>query len=236
MGAPKAPALRLGYRLIKGMSEPHALTAMRHVPYTSIAHFHRTTNLPHTVVQLLAEADAFRSTDRTRRPAAWDALGLPDTPVITPISDHVPPTLPPMPLGQEVMADYTTTRLSLKAHPVSLIRAPGWPPATSSPPPTSTPTAPGRWVSVAGLVLVRQRPGTANGIVFMTLEDETGTANLIVRPTIYDRYRPAARHALLLQADGRLERHGQVTHLLVFRCHDLGHLLADYQTPSRDFH
>ncbi len=232
------PALRLGFRLIKGMSEPDAttITTMRHdTPYTSIPHFHRTTRLSHTVVQRLAEADAFRSTDRTRRPAAWDALGLPDATTIADPIDVTPPTLPQMPLGQEVMADYTTTRLSLKAHPVSLIRpqlaARGVLPAADL-----LTHPPGRWVSVVGLILVRQRPGTASGIVFMTLEDETGTANLIVRPTVYEKYRPAARHALLMQADGRLERHGPVTHLLVYRCHDLGHLLSDYQTPSRDFH
>src|SRR5205807_685100 len=73
---------------------------------------------------------------------------------------------------------------------------------------------PGRWVKVAGLVLIRQRPGTAAGIVFVTLEDETGVANLILRPEIYDRHRPAARHAMLLQADGYLERQGQVIHVM----------------------
>jgi error-prone DNA polymerase len=94
----------------------------------------------------------------------------------------------------------------------------------------------GRWVKVAGLVLIRQRPGTASGIVFETLEDETGIVNLIVRPDVFDRYRPAARHAGLLQCDGYVERQGQVVHVMAKRLFDLSHLLSGYQFTSRDFH
>ena len=94
----------------------------------------------------------------------------------------------------------------------------------------------GRWVKVAGLVLIRQRPGTASGIVFETLEDETGIVNLIVRPDIYERYRPAARHAELLQCDGYLERQGQVVHIMAKRLFDLSGLLHGYRLESRDFH
>ena len=229
------PAVRLGFRLIKGMREVHAAAIAAGRPFTSVVQFHQVTGLPPDAVRRLADADAFGSIDRSRRPAAWDALGLPDGPTITAPDDPPPPSLPAMPLGQEVLFDYATIGLSLKCHPVSLVR-----PQLSA---RGIITAaelrerpPGGWVSVAGLVLVRQRPGTAGGIVFMTVEDETGTANLIVRPTIYDRFRPAARHAQLLQADGRVERHGQVVHLLAFRMHDLGELLAGYQMRSRDFH
>jgi error-prone DNA polymerase len=167
-------------------------------------------------------------------------LALDDGPALRTTEDdptgEPPLTLPLMPLGQEVMADYATAGLSLKCHPVSLVRAQL---SARGAMPTAVlrdRTTDGRWVSVAGIVLVRQRPGTAGGIVFMTLEDETGTANLIVRPSIYDRFRPAARHALLLAADGRVERHGQVVHLLAFRLHDWSDLLADYHVKSRDFH
>jgi error-prone DNA polymerase len=93
-----------------------------------------------------------------------------------------------------------------------------------------------RWVKVAGLVLIRQRPGTASGIVFETLEDETGIVNLIVKPDIYDHYRSAARHAALLQADGYVQRNGQVVHVLAKRLHDLSHLIQGYELRSRDFH
>jgi error-prone DNA polymerase len=234
-----SPALRLGLRMISGLGESSAtaiVTARAAGPFTSIPHFHHATGLPHTTVQRLADADAFGSVARTRRPAAWDALGLPDTPTIALPDDPAPPTLPFMPLGQEVMADYATTSLSLKCHPVALVRDQLTARGLVTTADLHDEKLTGRWVRVAGLVLVRQRPGTASGIVFMTLEDETGVANLIVRPKIYDQYRPAARHALLLQADGRVERHGPVVHLLVFRCHDLGHLLQGYQTRSRDFH
>ena len=95
---------------------------------------------------------------------------------------------------------------------------------------------PGQWVKVAGLVLVRQRPGTASGIVFETIEDETGVVNLIIRPDLYDRSRHAARHAALLQADGYVERSGQVIHVMAKRLIDLSHLLPGYDAMSRDFH
>ena len=140
-----------------------------------------------------------------------------------------------MPLGQEVMTDYTTTGLSLKRHPVSLVREQ----LTELNIITADElraTDHGKWVRVAGLVLIRQRPGTASGIVFETLEDETGIVNLIVRPNIYDKYRPAARHAALLHAEGYVERQGDVIHIMTWRLFDLSHLLAGYHFHSRDFH
>ena len=143
-----------------------------------------------------------------------------------------------MPLGQEVMTDYATQGLSLKAHPVSFVReelnrrniitAAELQDAERSPH--------GRWVKVAGLVLLRQRPGTASGVVFETIEDETGTANLILWSHVYDRYRPAARHAALLQAEGYVQREGQVVHVLAKRLYDLSHLLHGYEVRSREFH
>jgi len=146
-----------------------------------------------------------------------------------------PVALPIMPLHQEVMIDYSTTGLSLKQHPVALVRDE----LTKRNILTSDQLmrAPhGRWVKVAGLVLIRQRPGTASGIVFETLEDETGIVNLIVKPDIYDHYRPAARHAGLLQADGYVQRSGNVVHVLAKRLHDLSDLLKGYELRSRDFH
>ncbi len=229
------PAVRLGFRLVQGMRQAHAAAVVAARPFTSVAQFHRDTGLPAEAVRRLAEADAFSSISRTRRPAAWDALGLPDGPTVALPADAPPPALPAMPLGQEVLADYATAGLSLKAHPVSLVR----PHLTARGSITAAQLREPRrrgWVGVAGLVLVRQRPGTAAGIVFMTLEDETGTVNLIVRPAVYDKFRPAARHAMLLGAEGRVERHGPVVHLLAYRLHDLGELLAGYDVRSRDFH
>ena len=142
-----------------------------------------------------------------------------------------------MPLGQAVMTDYATLRLSLKQHPVAHVRSGRTEEEIHTAAQINDPVLPhGRWVRVAGLVLIRQRPGTASGIVFETLEDETGIVNLIVRPHIYERYRPAARHAALLRCDGYLERQGQVVHVMAKRLFDLSHLLAGYRLESRDFH
>jgi error-prone DNA polymerase len=141
-----------------------------------------------------------------------------------------------MTLGREVRTDYATAGLSLKKHPVALVRSVlSQRDVITAADLQNTPN--GHWVRVAGLVLIRQRPGTASGIVFETLEDETGSMNLIVRPDVYDRYRVAARHAALAQADGWVERQGQVVHVMVKRMHDLSALLEEgFEIKSRDFH
>src|SRR2546421_507795 len=142
------------------------------------------------------------------------------------------PSPAPMPLGQEVMTDYATPTLSIKKHPLELVR--DHLNALRITTAAQIATAPdGRWVKVAGLVLIRQRPGTASGVVFVTLEDETGVTNLIVRPNVYERFRPAARHASLLMCDGSLERQGQVVHVMAHRLVDLSHLLAGDRLESR---
>jgi error-prone DNA polymerase len=139
-----------------------------------------------------------------------------------------------MPLMQEVKTDYVTAGLSLKRHPVSLVREElNRLKVISAAQVQRTPH--GKWVRVAGLVLIRQRPGTASGIVFETLEDETGVVNLIVRPAIYERYRAAARHAALLKADGYIERQDNVIHVMAVRLYDVSNLLADHPHRSRDF-
>jgi error-prone DNA polymerase len=140
-----------------------------------------------------------------------------------------------MPLKEEVLTDYHVTGLSLKTHPLSLVRKE----LTARGVISSAELARqdrGRWVKVAGLVLIRQRPGTASGIVFETLEDETGIVNLIIRPPVYDRYRSAARHAGLVEAHGFVERQGQVIHVMVVRMNDISDALKGFQLNSRDFH
>jgi error-prone DNA polymerase len=140
-----------------------------------------------------------------------------------------------MPLSQQVMTDYSTIGLSLRKHPVSFARETlKMQKVITAREMIELPH--GRWVRVAGLVLVRQRPGTASGIVFITLEDETGIANLIVRPQVFDQYRPAARHAALLQCDGYVERQGQVVHIMAKRLHDRSELIRGIEFSSRDFH
>ena len=143
-----------------------------------------------------------------------------------------------MPLGQEVMTDYSTAGLSLKRHPVAIVREElsRQKLITAAELMDENRSPHGRWVKVAGLVLIRQRPGTASGVVFVTLEDETGVANLILWPQTYDQYRLAARHAGLLQCDGYVQRQGQVVHVLAKRLFDRSDLLEGYQLRSRDFH
>ncbi|HEX8524354.1 MAG TPA: PHP domain-containing protein [Tepidisphaeraceae bacterium] len=241
------PAVRLGLRRIKGLKAAHAdlLTTVRKRigPFTSIPHLHHSTGISTSTLRLLAEADAFSSLGLTRRQALWQVMELSDEnfplfpdPSDTPscLSASVPSCLPQMPLGQEVMTDYCTLGHSLKSHPLALVRAEL--DARKITPAKKVYEMSEGWVKVAGLVLIRQRPGTASGIVFETLEDETGIVNLIVKPDIYERFRPAARHAGLLQADGYLQRQGNVVHIIAKRLFDLSHLLAGYQFSSRDFH
>lgn len=234
------PALRLGLRRVKGLSKEHArrivATRNRHGMFTSVEQFHRATGLPKSVVERLAEADAFGSLAYSRRPAVWQALALSDSqlPLFSkpPREDAV--QLPPMPLSQEVLTDYAISGLSLKAHPVSLVRSQLNERRVI--PTSRLRTIQRGWVRVAGLVLIRQRPGTASGIVFMTLEDETGIANLIVTPRIFDAYRSIARHAKFVQADGVLQRQENVIHIHVRKFYDLSHLLTNIAVSSRDFH
>lgn len=236
------PAVRLGFRQIKGFRSDHAnfiATARAKIAaFTTIAQFHRLTGLPVSAMRLLAEADAFGSMHLSRREALWQVMKLKDE--YYPLFDGIEPQepqvdLPRMPLGQEVMTDYATAGLSLKGHPMALVREElaGKKILTAA---QLLGMSHNRWVKVAGLVLIRQRPGTASGIVFETLEDETGIINLIIKPDIYDRYRPAARHARLLQAEGYVQRQGQIIHVLPKRLFDLSHLLDGYAMRSRDFH
>jgi error-prone DNA polymerase len=236
------PAVRLGFRQIKRFAVAHAqriVEARKRVGrFTSIDHFHRTTALPRHAMVRLAEADAFASLGLTRRQALWEVMALSDD--RAPLFDSVEPEavevkLPTMPVGQEVMTDYSTTSLSLKRHPVALVRDVLKEQRVITAAELQR-TPHGRWVKVAGLVLIRQRPGTASGIVFVTLEDETGVANLIVRPNTFDRYRLAARHAALLQCDGYVERQGQVVHVMAKRLFDRSQLIRGFELSSRDFH
>jgi error-prone DNA polymerase len=240
----QGPSLRLGFRQIRGLARALAdripAARRKHGPFTSLAQFRRATALPQHAVERLAQADAFSSLGLSRRQATWGALALKDDDA--PLFDSLevqtperPASLPVMPTGQEVMADYATAGLSLKQHPVSLVRSVLSAEKVSCAAELSG-LAHGRWVKVAGLVLIRQRPGTASGIVFVTLEDETGVANLVVRPDVYDHYRAAARHAMLLQADGYLEKQGQVIHVMAKRLTDRTDLLSGYRFKSRDFH
>ena len=257
------PAMRLGFRQIKGMRKDHAERIVKcrqeRGAFATVAEFHCAARLPVAAMRRLAEADAFGSMGLSRREALWQVLKLKDenlplfddTPAFSPPSslrrsvtpslspDFDPPvSLPTMPLGQEVMTDYSTAGLSLKKHPVAIVRdeLSKQKLITAAELMDENRSPHGRWVKVAGLVLIRQRPGTASGVVFVTLEDETGVANLILWPQVYEQYHAASRHATLLQCDGYVQRQGQVVHVLAKRLFDRSDLLEGYQLRSRDFH
>jgi error-prone DNA polymerase len=225
--------VRLGFNMIKGLRTEHAniIIARRRGGYDSVRDVWLRTGLSPAVIETLAEADAFQSLGLNRRDALWAAKGL--------IGDHgaeVLPLfkagrqpmaaveeesgLPPMPLGEEVIHDFRTLSISLKAHPMNFLREQmtkrGIVPADAL-----RTLQPGRTVIVAGLVLVRQRPGTASGVIFATLEDETGVANIIVWPKTFEANRRVVLGARVMGVRGQLQREGIVTHVIAKEFIDL---------------
>ena len=238
-------ALRLGLRQIGGFRQAWAETILAARPVAGLDALRRA-GLPARALELLAEADALGSLDLDRRPGVWAAKGLPHTapaPLFAACgldeADAAPPALPAMGAGEEVVADYEAVRLSLKAHPLSFLRE-----GLAREHVRSC-----AWVAdarhhatgeIAGVVLVRQRPGSAKGVCFITLEDETGIANLVVWPKTFEAYRPVIMSARMLLARGRVERateeNGGVVHFIVTSLEDRTDALlslADRPVPTR---
>ncbi|MSR43734.1 MAG: DNA polymerase III subunit alpha, partial [Phycisphaerales bacterium] len=219
--------LRLGLRMIRGLVEEDgrriAATRAAHRVYTSVDDLWRASGVSIRTMRQLARADAFRSIDLDRQAALWQAqrLRIQDAPLFTTTACHEPPdttdALPPMSAIAHVTADYEHSGLSLKAHPISFARE--WLTkrgVTSCEQTQCALTFPcGSRTAIAGLVLVRQRPATAKGIVFVTIEDETGSANLIIRPKVWERVRSVGRFASAIVAHGTIERRNECTHLIV---------------------
>ncbi|MBT6136698.1 MAG: error-prone DNA polymerase [Rhodospirillaceae bacterium] len=240
-------ALRLGLRQIKGLKEQDGqmLVACRSSGYDEPRALWRRAGLGPSVLEALARGDAFVSMGLSRREAFWAAKGLAaaiaeakgpadDLPLFAAAEarDGVPVpwpeanvTLPRAPLGEEVVDDYSTLRLSLKAHPLALLRdrfAADHRIVCAS----LETTRPGKRVRLAGLAIVRQRPGTAKGVIFVTIEDETAIANLIVWPDMFEKYRRVVLSARLLGVTGRVQREGRVIHIVVEHLDDLTSDLA----------
>lgn len=241
-------SLRLGMRLVKGLREADARAIAQAVrkqgPFASVVDLWRVTEVSATTLHALAAADAFGSMNLDRQQALWAVqslrgkpLPLFDAPWRDPEPQARTDSLPPVSPQSEVVRDYHAVGLSLKAHPISFLRE-----ALSK---RRVLTAAqirddrccphGRWASVAGIVLFRQRPGTAKGVMFMTLEDETGRADLIVRPRIYQRDATAALYGQTIIARGRVERDGRVVHLLANRIEEVTDRLIALPSMSRDF-
>ena len=198
------------------------------------------------MIERLASADAFTSLELPRRQALWDARSLiaaPDLPLFAAAdtrdegAEKTITCLPHMPLSEEVVADYQTTRLSLKAHPLAFLRASlaerGFIRAADLKRRKFR-----SMVKVAGVVLIRQRPGSAKGVCFITIEDETGVANIVVWPDMMERYRRVVMSARLLEVRGRVECDDEVIHVIAAHMEDatdaLQALSDDPLDPERD--
>jgi error-prone DNA polymerase len=242
--------------------------------YGDVATLWRRSGAPVSVLERLADADAFRSMGLDRRAALWAVRGLDGgalqagarrataarTPLIAAtgtgdLFDEARVELPETTLGEHVVHDYAAISLSLKAHPIAFFReelarrrvltsAQHWDQRLG-----------GRRVAVAGLVLVRQRPGTAKGVIFLTLEDETGIVNVVVWPKVFERNRRTVMTAQFLEVRGRIEREGLVIHVVAEQLIDLSDKLGalgdgtagmprtdrevregSWKPKSRDFH
>ncbi|MFS2187212.1 error-prone DNA polymerase [Mucilaginibacter sp. Mucisp84] len=224
--------LRLGFREIDGIrqDEMEKLIAGRIRPYTA-PHQICDSGVSVATMERLANADAFRSMDLDRRRALWEVSALHDRPVQLmqgqpSESLHEPEVnLPELRLSEHVVQDYATTGLSIKGHPLSFIRH-TLELLHIKTAKDANQTENKTVIKTAGLILIRQRPGTAKGVCFITLEDETGTTNLVVFPKLFDKYRKEILHARLLMVEGVVER-TEVTHIIVRRVFDITKLLGD---------
>ncbi|WP_419699073.1 error-prone DNA polymerase [Mucilaginibacter sp. NFX135] len=227
-------AIRLGFRQVKGLRQEdiQVLLEKRGEGYSSISQL-SDSGVSQATIEQLTDADAFRSMNLDRRAALWEVPALNDKPIGLfegqPSESTKEPQiqLPYMTPGEHVVQDYASIGLSLKAHPVSFIREKLSMLHVLPTKKVYTDVQEGQLIKVAGLVLVRQRPGTAGGVCFITIEDETGFTNLVVFETLFDKYRKEILQARLLMVEGRLQREGMVVHVIVTRCFDLSKLLHE---------
>ncbi len=242
-------ALRLGFRQAKGMRETDVarLLAARDDGYRTVREAWRRANLDRRALETMARADAWGSLGLDRRAALWQVRGLGETPLplfayaetqARPGSNAPPPEwgiepdvdLPALGIGEQVMADYRYLRLSLRKHPCALLRDE----LTADGIVANEKLADmkdGAWVAVSGLVVVRQRPGTACGVIFATLEDETGVANVIVWPAVFERYRRDLLESRLLRVAGMLQKEGRVIHVVARHLLGLNDCLRALSAP-----
>ena len=235
-------AVRLGLRQVDGLGadEAHKIVTRRgrYVGHPkSVEELMRTTHVRHATLERLAEADCFRSMGLDRRQALWHVKAQAKSPPLPLFDWHETSdggaepdvALPEMPLPEHVVCDYQTLRLSLKAHPMSFLRD-RLAARRIAPCSALRGMKDGAAIAVAGVVLVRQRPGSAKGVVFMTIEDETGVANTVVWPKTLERFRKVVMGARLILIHGRIQRHEDIIHVVSNRLEDrsdLLHLLSE---------
>ena len=237
-------SVHLGFRQIDGFAESAAarlIAARDHGgQFKDVASLKHRALLSPSIIEKLAAADAFRSIALDRRQALWDARsvkGLPDLPLFAAAEardegrEASPFTLPDMPLSEHVVADYQTMRLSLKAHPMAFLRA-DLAVRRFTPASNLRQCRNGSMIDVAGIVLIRQRPGSAKGVCFITLEDESGIVNLVIWPDMMEKYRKTVMAARLMEVRGRLEFDDEVTHVIATSIVDASHMLAELSEDS----
>jgi error-prone DNA polymerase len=245
-------ALRIGLRMVKGLANKHGadvVAARGEFPYAGPEDLQRRAALPVSALQRLAEADAFRDLGLDRRTALWAIRGLTDAPasfVDQADLPEPPVALTPAPEPREVVDDYRSTGLSLRRHPVAFMRE-DLSQAGMITCRDLQALPDGKHVTVPGIVLVRQRPGSAEGVLFVTIEDETGVANLIIWPSVFERQRRLILSASTVACRGRVQREGEVIHIVAECLVDLSDRLrslsyrhtehpgAGIQVPIRDF-
>jgi error-prone DNA polymerase len=235
-------ALRLGLRQVDGLARDAADRVVVRRPYAAVEELRSRGRVPVHAIQRLAAADAFRSMGLDRRSALWDSRALrqaPDLPLFAYAeardegTEDTPAQLPAMPLAEHVISDYQTIRLSLKAHPMHFLRA-HYDAQKFVTAEELAHLRDGRRLSMAGVVLIRQRPGTSKGVVFITIEDETGIANLVVWPAVFEKQRKIVMGARLMAVHGVVQKDpdSDVIHVVAARLEDHTHLLSRLSDDS----
>ena len=237
--------MRLGLRQVEGLHREAADKIVAAKPYSDVEELRSRGGVPVHAIQRLAAADAFRSMNLDRRAALWDSRALrqaPDLPLFAAANardegaERETARLPTMPLAEHVVNDYQTIRLSLKAHPMRFLRE-HYAARKFVTADRLTHIRDGKRLSIAGLVLIRQRPGSAKGVCFITLEDETGIANLVVWPDVFDKQRKIVMGARLMAVHGIIQKDAEdgVIHVVARRLEDHSHMLrhlSDETMPS----
>jgi error-prone DNA polymerase len=238
--AQPAPAVRLGLVMVKGLSEEGArrvVAARSDTSPSSVEDLARRAALDRRDLRALSAAGAFGSLSAHRREAYWAVAGVETRPHLlrtAPVSEPWPKLASPTE-GENIAADYGSVGFTLGRHPLALLRRrlTRMRLATAA---KILALPHGRRARAAGLVICRQRPGTASGVVFVTLEDETGCVNIVVWNDLVERQRRELLGSRLMEVDGVVEREGDVVHLVARQLADHSALLGTLQSASRDFH
>jgi error-prone DNA polymerase len=237
---PHEPAVRLGLRLISGLKSASAqriVAARLQNPFDSAEDLSRRADLEQHEMKLLAGADALTSLSGHRRQQVWDAAALHSPPELlrdAPVQEDVL-ELPQAPEGEEIVFDYAALGLTLRRHPMALLRER----LTAMRYKSSSElrdVSNGKLVRACGIVTLRQQPETAKGVIFVSLEDEDGTVQVIVWKSVREQQRSELMNAKLLGVHGTWQREGEARNLIAKHFVDLSDLLGKLDAPSRDFH